>query len=208
MVLVRLTDTMEPIVSVLKVDKFHLGIHPGPKTYPRGTLLRLDSGRVADGGYALSATPLGLLERETGERGGAYELSTMRPTGKQSMRLGNFIHSPNSMPGVQSSNLVIHFTPYADADKLETFNMRLVILAEPITVGDSANPIVGHLASPFEKIAYSGPVYISAAVGGVVDLNWPFDEYPNTFKFDKVRIDDAYAGKEVYLIEEPARVYA
>ena len=136
------------------------------------------------------------------EAAGGYQLSTVRPSERQSIRLGNFIHSPNSMPDVQSPNLVIHFTPYADANKLESFNMRLVILAEPITVGDSANPIVGHFDPPHDKVAYSGPVYISAAVGGVVDLNWPFNEYPNTFKFDKPRINDAYAGKEVYLIEE------
>ena len=60
---------MEPIVSVLKVDNFNLGIHPGPKTYPRGTLLRLDSKELPDGGYALYASPLELTEHETGRSG-------------------------------------------------------------------------------------------------------------------------------------------
>ena len=188
---------MEPIVSVLKVDKFVLGPFPGPKTWPRGTLLRFDRSPLPDGSKRLVAAPLAVNERESGgAEGPQYTLSTADIRG--AARIGKFIHSPNVVPGAPGTHLTIHFTPFVDSAKTTSLSgydgLGLAILAEPITVGDSAHPIIDD-----GKAKFCGPVYISAAVGGVTDLEWPTDTYPNTFAYDKASIDDAYAGAPVYL---------
>lgn len=193
---------MEPIVSVLKIDVFVLGTFPGPKTWPRGTLLKIyppDGDKFPDGSRPLLAVPLAVDEREGGtSKGPQYTLSTKDNATETAARIGKFIHSPNVVPGAPGTHLTIHFTPFVDSAKTTSmFDDRgggLVILAEPITVGDSAHPTIGG-----DDVKFCGPVYISAAVGGVTDLEWPTDTYPNTFAYDKASIDNAYAGAPVYL---------
>lgn len=190
---------MEPIVSVLKIDGFVLGTYPGPKTWPRGTLLKIfpDGDKFPDGSSPLIAVPLAVDEREGGtSKGPQYTLSTKDI--RSAARIGKFIHSPNVVPGAPGTHLTIHFTPFVDSTKTTSISDRrrggLVILAEPITVGDSAHPIIGD-----GEVKVCGPVYISAAVGGVTDLEWPTDTYSDTFAYDKASINNAYAGAPVYL---------
>ena len=186
---------MEPIVSVLKIDGFVLGTFPGPKTWPRGTLLGIGSEEFRDGSKGLVAAPLAVNEREAGgDEAAKFTLSTT-DIGGDAARIGKFIHSPNVVPGAPGTHLTIHFTPYVDSAKTTSISdMKLAILAEPITVGDSAHPIIED-----GEVKFCGPVYISAAVGGVTALEWPTDTYPNTFAYDKASIDNAYAGAPVYL---------
>lgn len=212
---------MEPIVAVLRVDRFILGRIPGPKTWPTGTLIkiipRVDSTgkeiRRPTGEQEIEAMPVCCAEYNGTTTGPSYTLQASDDGG--ALPFGRFIHPPNTRGVTRGCENVIYFTPpvpyndLADVDPAEALNTgnRFVILAEPITVGGPGD-VVTKSTIPYSDLELDscGPKYLSAAVGGVVALDWDSYTYPNTLKLASeatgskaASLERAFAGSPVYI---------
>ncbi len=192
---------MEPIVAVIRIDEFVLGANSAPKTWPRGTLLKIyprlnESGNpilTAMGTPEIAGMPVCCDEITVGTPSTTYTLTTNPSSAKP---IGRFVHPPNTRDVTRGSENVIYFTPPKGVPK----QSRYLILAEAITVGGPGDTARKIKVTRSVELYSCGPKYVSAAIGGVVDLDWDFASYPQTLLVDK-SLDDAYAGSPVYIKE-------
>lgn len=193
---------MEPIVAVIRIDEFVLGANSAPKTWPRGTLLKIyprlnesdEPILTAMGTPEIAGMPVCCNEITTGGSSTTYTLTT--DDSSSAKPIGRFVHPPNTRDATRGSENVIYFTPPTGVPK----QSRYLILAEAITVGGPGDTARKIKVTGAVELYSCGPKYVSAAIGGVVDLDWDFASYPQTLLVDK-SLDDAYAGSPVYIKE-------
>lgn len=202
---------MEPIVAVLRVDEFVLGSNPAPRTWPTGTVVKIlprydNRGNPifrSTGEREIAAMPICAAEA-SGVAAGNFPTYTLTTQAADSLPFGRFIHAPNCSERRYGNENVIYFTPpiprpdYTGETALT--GVRFVILAEPITVGGPGDVVLKPDITYGGSSTHScGPKYISAAVGGVVALDWDTEKYPNTLKNDNTNLKIAYAGSPAYI---------
>lgn len=102
--------------------------------------------------------------------------------------IGKYVHPPNCRDRQRAAKDVILFTP--DQSK----GMKLAILADPLTLGSEYDSNQGS--------DYYNRVFISAAVGGVVELDWG-PHLNRGLEYDNGTLtaasNDAVAGADVYI---------
>lgn len=203
---------MEPIVAVIRVDEFVLGSNPAPRTWPTGTVLKIlprydDRGNPifrSTGEREIAAVPICAAEA-SGVAAGNFPTYTLTTEANPAyLPFGRFIHAPNCTERRYGNENVIYFTPPIPrpdyADEPARTGVRFVILAEPITVGGPGDVVLKPDITYGGSSTHScGPKYISAAVGGVVALDWDTEKYPNTLKNDNAKLKIAYAGSPAYI---------
>jgi len=207
---------MEPIVAVLRIDEFVLGSNPAPRTWPTGTVLkilpRFDArGNTifrSTGEREIAAAPIccaeanGAADENINNTIPTYTLTTEDTLGN--LPFGRFIHAPNCTERRYGNENVIYFTPPIPKEDYDgetaLTGVRFVILAEPITVGGPGDVVLkSNITYGGASVNSCGPKYISAAVGGVVALDWDTEKYPNTLKNDNTNLKIAYAGSPAYI---------
>ena len=202
---------MEPIVAVLRIDEFVLGSNPAPRTWPTGTVLKILPRFDARGNpifrstgeREIAAVPICCAEAN-GVAAGNLPTYTLTTEAANNLPFGRFIHAPNCTERRYGNENVIYFTPpiprpdYNGETALT--GVRFVILAEPITGGGPGDVVLkSNITYGGASVNSCGPKYISAAVGGVVALDWDTEKYPNTLKNDNTKLKIAYAGSPAYI---------
>jgi len=167
---------MEPIVVPLQV---HFSRDSAaPVTYPTGTLVGISMERRIPSNLDNTIPICRAIEQ--------MKLTT-DPT--DANHIGKFVQPPNCVDAYRGVKDVIHFTP-------EYTVAKLAILADPLTLPGSFD---------YEKNGeVMNTVFISAAVGGVVELDWGPQTGRNLTRDTAsltARSPTAVAGADVYIVD-------
>ena len=200
---------MEPIVAVLRIDEFVLGSNPAPRTWPTGTVVKIFP-RYDDRGNPIFARRgerncrnAHLRSEANAAASGNFNLHAHHP-GRRQLAIWPLYSCAKLLgaPVRQRERHLFHaaHSPSNNAGETARTGVRFVILAEPITVGGPGDVVLKPNITYGGSSDHScGPKYISAAVGGVVALDWDTEKYPNTLKNDNTNLKIAYAGSPAYI---------